>query len=66
MRLYLTSYIDEQNDNVHQRVHHGTQADASRSRKELKREGMLNIETKEVDVPTDKAGLMGYLNRLAG
>lgn len=66
MRLYLTSYIDEQNDNAHQGVYHGTQSDASKSRVALKKEGMRNIETKDVDVPTDKAGLMAYLNKLVG
>ena len=63
MRLYLTYYIDDQkNDTIQQGVYHGTLSDASKSRVALKKEGMRNIETKEVDVPTDKAGLMTYLN----
>lgn len=67
MRLYLTSYLDDQkNDTVLQGVYHGTQSDASRSRVALKKDGMRNIETKDIDVPTDKAGLMGYLNQLIG
>ena len=65
MRLYLTSYIDdEKNDSVQCGNYVGTQADAAKSRKNLKGLGMRNIETKEVEVPTDKAGLMTYLNTL--
>ena len=67
MRLYLTSYIDdEKNDSIQRGIYVGTQADAAKSRKGLKAQGMRNIETKEVDVPTDKAGLMTYLNTLIG
>lgn len=67
MRLYLTSYLDDQkNDTIQQGVFDGTQSDASKRRGALKKDGMRNVETKEVDVPTDKAGLMGYLNKLIG
>lgn len=65
MRLYLTSYIDdevEKNDSIQCGVYVGTQSDAAKCRKDLKAKGMRKIETKEVDVPTDKAGLMAYLN----
>ena len=67
MRLYLTSYLEDQKDDTIQRgAYDGTQADASKQRVALKKDGMRNIETKEVDVPTDKAGLMAYLNELIG
>lgn len=65
MRAYLTSYLDDQkNDTIKQGVFHGTQTDASKGRVFLKKNGMRNIETKDVDVPTDKAGLLAYLNTL--
>ena len=63
MRLYLTSYIDDESAKV-KRTFTGTQADASKGRVALKKDGMREIETKEVEVPTDKAGLIGYLNGL--
>ena len=69
MRLYLTSYIDDQPEtgpSGQRSFYNGTQSDASKSRVALKKEGMRNIETKDVDVPTDKAGLMAYLNTLFG
>ena len=67
MRLYLTSYLDDQkNDTVQQGVFHGTQADASKGRVALKKDGMRNIETKEVDVPNNKGSLIAYLNGLIG
>ena len=64
MKLYLTSYLDdsEDRDTDQCKVYHGTQADASKGRVALKKDGMRNIETKDVDVPTDKAGLIAYLN----
>jgi hypothetical protein len=40
----------------------GTQADAAAKRKELKTAGCADVETKGVDVPTDKAGLLAWLN----
>lgn len=45
----------------------GSLADASAKRKQLALEGWSRkeIETQEIDVPTDKAGLMAYLNCLA-
>lgn len=65
MYFYLTSYLDDESATTkHQYT--GTQSDASKSRAALKKEGMRNVETKGVDVPTDKAGLMGYLNKLIG
>lgn len=65
MRLYQTSYLEDQrNATVQRGAFDGTQADASKQRVALKKDGMRNIETREVDVPTDKAGLMAYLNEL--
>lgn len=42
----------------------GTQADAASKRKKLLTDGYkrANIDTDEVDVPTDKAGLLKFLN----
>lgn len=63
MRLYLTSYFDDETGTTGQQFD-GTQADASKRRKTLKTQGMRDIETTDKDVPTDKAGLMAYLNKL--
>ena len=43
----------------------GSQADAAKKRKELVSSGFkrAEIETVEVDVPTDKAGLLAWLNK---
>ena len=64
MRLYKTNYIDDAADVGRQERASwaGTQADAAKDRKRLKAEGMLKISTNEVDVPTDKAGLLAHLN----
>lgn len=40
----------------------GTQADATACRKKMKADGLKDIETKDVDVPTNKAGLLAWLN----
>jgi len=58
MKLYRTSHSADYH------VHHwdGTQADAAKRRKELKTNGCRDIETKEIDVPTDKQGLLAWLN----
>ncbi|WP_087746385.1 MULTISPECIES: hypothetical protein [unclassified Acidovorax] len=42
----------------------GSQADAASRRKQLNADGFkrADIETHEVDVPTDKAGLLAWLN----
>lgn len=66
MRLYKTTYLCDGDKGVttQQGVYDGTLAEASKQRVALKKDGMRNIETKEVDVPTDKAGLMAYLNEL--
>ena len=43
----------------------GTQADAAATRKAFMEEGAkrADLDTKEVDVPTDKAGLLEFLNK---
>lgn len=43
----------------------GYQADAAKKRKELVSSGFkrTEIETVDVDVPTDKAGLLAWLNK---
>jgi len=66
MKLYLTSYIDdtEGRDTANCKQFTGTLSDASKSRVALKKEGMRDIKTEDVDVPTDKTGLMAYLNKL--
>ncbi len=60
MRLYKTS--GEKADHEVKTSWAGTQADAAKARKEAKAVGLLFIETEEVDVPTDKAGLLKWLN----
>ena len=44
----------------------GSLAEASAQRKKLTIDGFARkeIETEEVDVPTDKAGLIGFLNKM--
>ena len=55
------------------RLFAGTQADARKVRiafeapfKELKPKERPEVTVEEVDVPTDKAGLLAYLNGLVG
>ena len=40
----------------------GSLSDASKDRVRLKKEGCEDVHTDPVDVPTDKAGLMAFLN----
>ena len=40
----------------------GSQADAAKARKELKAQHAFFVETEEINVPTDKAGLLVWLN----
>lgn len=40
----------------------GTQADAAKIKKAFKDQGLKHIDVKEVDVPTDKQGLLKFLN----
>lgn len=66
MRLYCTTCVDPQPQTGTIYTKHknwdGTQADARARRQMRKTDGMEKIETKEVDVPTDKAGLLEWLN----
>lgn len=43
----------------------GTQADSKKDKKAMKDNGNLFIEIEEIDVPTDKAGLLKWLNENA-
>lgn len=59
MKFYVTKYTA----NGAKRIHwEGTQADAAAKRKALKDEDCDNINTIEFDVPTDKPGLLAFLN----
>lgn len=69
MKLYRTNYIDDvlnedKKDTTEMLMSHwsGTQADAALRRKNMKTDGMRQIETIDVDFPTDKAGLLNWLN----
>lgn len=42
----------------------GSQADASKDRVRLRKEGNKDIVTTDVEVPTNKPGLLAYLNEL--
>ena len=68
MRLYKitalnTSHGDTPDSDV---TWVGSLAEASAQRKKLTIDGFARkeIETEEVDVPTDKAGLIGFLNKM--
>lgn len=66
MHLYRTDYTDDQAEadglNPRRSTWHGTQAGAHASCKVLHTLGMRGIVTSGVDVPTDKAGLLVWLN----
>lgn len=64
MNFYKTTYLDDARPPGRNECASwdGTQADAGKTRKQLKVEGMRDIETKDADVPTDKAGLLRFLN----
>lgn len=65
MRLYKTTFIDDAKEGATCATWSGTQADAGKDRKAMKSEGMRNVETEEVEVPTDKKGLLEFLNQWA-
>lgn len=66
MRLYKTTFIDdEKGEGVTCATWSGTQTDAGKDRKSMKQQGMRNVATEEVDVPTDKQGLLAFLNQWA-
>jgi hypothetical protein len=64
MKLYFTKYIDDAapNGSMFQQKWYGTQADQKKDAKALKSDGMRNIEPSAIDVPTDKPGLLSWLN----
>jgi hypothetical protein len=64
MRLYKTNYIDDAAEpgRTERAAWAGTQAEAAADRKRLKVAGMRGIVTNEVDVPTDKKGLLAHLS----
>lgn len=66
MRLYEIFAIElDENDKPVERVFWvGTRAEVSAKRKELNLAGIArkHITDREVDVPTDKAGLIAFLN----
>jgi hypothetical protein len=71
MKLYRTQHHEARgeeggvgDDQTLQLRYHwqGTQADAATCRRQLKEAGKKDIETTEIDVPTDKAGLLAWLN----
>ena len=68
MRLYKISALNtSQGDQPDSETHWvGSLADASAKRKQLTAEGWTRkeVETIEIDVPTDKAGLLGFLNAM--
>ena len=67
MRLYKTKFIDDEQPQGRNECATwcGTQSDAGKDRKRLKSEGMRNIETQEVEVPTNKESLLAFLNQWA-
>lgn len=67
MRLYKTTFLDDAADPGRNECASwaGTQAEAASDRKKHKTAGMREIETEEVDVPTDKKGLLQFLSQWA-
>lgn len=63
MRLYKTTAVNLNDAHDRRLEWGGTQAEATASRKKFAAEGFTRkeIETHEVEVPTDKAGLLGWL-----
>ena len=59
MRAYITVW--EGDDGLTYRFA-GTQADQRSFEKEIKRKGIGIERSEEIDVPTDKAGLLTFLN----
>lgn len=65
MRLYKTKFIDDDSKTgVHKAIWSGSQAEASKDRVRLKKDGMREIITEETDVPTTKAELITFLSAL--
>ena len=65
MRLYKVDYTEyigdgHENDNV---FWAGTQKEVAAKKREIKDEDILDLEyISEIDIPTDKAGLLKWLN----
>lgn len=69
MKLYCTTYWDSARTGPqglevvgHCQQWYGTQAQQAVGKKQLKTDGMEEIQTHAVDVPTDKPGLLAWLN----
>ena len=61
MKFYITKYDNA--DKVKRLAWSGTQLDAKQDRKIISAmDGNTNIESLEFDVPTDKPGLLAFLN----
>jgi hypothetical protein len=68
MRLYRTSFVEPAGDEGKTIVccnWQGSLADAATARREAKSEGYEDVKTEEVDVPTQKAPLLDFLNENA-
>jgi hypothetical protein len=65
MKLYRITVDSERNADFRP-IWVGTQSDAGKTRKELVADGFKRAEitTDEVDVPTNKEGLLAFLNGL--
>ena len=61
MKLYKTTGEIRPGENA-DALWAGNQADAAKARKLLKAEHLFFVETEEINVPTDKAGLLIWLN----
>lgn len=61
MKLYKTTVVNEDDRTVSWQ---GTQADAASARKKAMDDGAKrkDVTTEDVEVPTDKAGLLAWLN----
>jgi hypothetical protein len=66
MKLYCTTYIDDGPDDGSEPGPRawwdGTQAGQKQAVKNFKALGMRNIEPQQIEVPTDKPGLLEWLN----
>jgi hypothetical protein len=60
MKLYRTKAWS--GDTANECVWDGTQASATKTRKELKQRGFNDVETEDIDVPTSKPELLEWLN----
>lgn len=69
MKFYKVSAVASVQDESPDSATHwvGTQSDAAAARKKLAADGFKRVEIKtdEIDVPTDKAGLLDWLNKNA-